>query len=279
MAGTRDNFFAINLTTARIRRGLSADELARKVGVDKSMVRRWEKGKNQPRSANLRELCRTLDVTRFDLPPEQFNTQFGFSDLDDHAFIEKLPLYTEEFSKRIITLGREAKLIQYTSICKQISHSGRHRPIELADRELSARIAKGEVIYQRVQVFFDETDVLNAMMDEYRFKGKKYYCKYFPTPPISVPTINISSYDEKTFVVGGYYESRSSTPHEYALLFDHRQPISGFLREYWRVLWTDAIPFPKPHEWQSSNKFQEDLRLSQKDWTRLIKAATGRRAK
>lgn len=51
------------LRLARQLRGLSGYELARRVGVSRDVVRRWEKGEVNPCLGSLARLCRALEVS------------------------------------------------------------------------------------------------------------------------------------------------------------------------------------------------------------------------
>jgi transcriptional regulator with XRE-family HTH domain len=50
------------LRTWRVRRFLTQQQLADRVGAPPSTVQRWEAGTRQPRPASLRRLCTALDV-------------------------------------------------------------------------------------------------------------------------------------------------------------------------------------------------------------------------
>jgi transcriptional regulator with XRE-family HTH domain len=267
------NDFGRNLKLVRARRGLSRTRLATLAGGDKSQVGRWEESGQRPRPEQLAKLCAVLKVDTLDLPAAEFERRYGFSDVEDHPFIEKLPLYNDQFRTRILELARQAPFVHYTSLCQAISHTGRHRPIELADTEFSERILRSEVVFQRVQIFFERDDLLNAMMDAWRFRGKQYYCRYFPTPPLSIPAINMSSYGNERYIVGGYYDIRSSDSDEYALLLDNRQPLAKFFEEYWRVLWAQSKPFPNPETWSNSKQLCQELGVDKAEWGRLVRAA------
>ncbi len=262
--------FGRNLKAAYQARGFTATTLASKIGVDKSLISRWQKGVTRPRQENLVDLYSALGVTTFDLPADLFDKQFGFAQSRDHPHIEKLYIYTDDFKRRVLELARTAKLVRYCELCKKFSHSGRHRPLELADEIFARRLQNGEVGFQRIQVFYDKRDIVNAMADAHRFIGRQYYCHYFPTPDISIPTISISSFDDDLFIVGGYYENRAPHMSEYALIFDGREPVATFLREHWRVMWERSKLFPEPASWQSGTDLCNEFRINTKEWNQLI---------
>lgn len=55
------------LRQARIEKGLTQAELAKRVGVEAAAVRRWERGSVLPHPANQKELCRILEKTPAEL--------------------------------------------------------------------------------------------------------------------------------------------------------------------------------------------------------------------
>ena len=52
------------LRVRRVAARWSTDELARRVGVSKSTLIRWEQGSNAPTSSNVADLAEALDVPR-----------------------------------------------------------------------------------------------------------------------------------------------------------------------------------------------------------------------
>jgi transcriptional regulator with XRE-family HTH domain len=264
--------FGRNVKLARERNGLSRTELARRIGVDKSEITRWEQGV-RPHPKNLKKLHEALTVSSFELPEKEFDSVHGYSTPAPHPHIEPLPVYTEAFRATIRDLAQNAKVVQYTSLCKKITHSGRHRPIELTDDEFLARLSRGEVLFQRIQVFFQRDDLLNALVDAHRLSRQNYHCRYFPTHSDAPPAINMSSYDNKIFVVGGYYESRAPNVDERALKFDDRAPLADFFREYWRVLWAKSREFPGPADWRTDDQLPQSFGKSQSEWENLVSSA------
>jgi transcriptional regulator with XRE-family HTH domain len=59
---SRKPSFARHLRDARIKRGLSAPEVAEQVGVSTASIYFWETDHCRPREANLTALCRVLKL-------------------------------------------------------------------------------------------------------------------------------------------------------------------------------------------------------------------------
>jgi len=63
MESIRNNTLGNNLRNARIKRGMSQDELAKAIGVTKAAVSRYESGTREPRGDQLKQIARVLNVT------------------------------------------------------------------------------------------------------------------------------------------------------------------------------------------------------------------------
>ena len=55
----------------REARGMSADELSRRIGVDEATVRRWEGGEQEPDPGALRQLAAAFGVSQDELRHEE----------------------------------------------------------------------------------------------------------------------------------------------------------------------------------------------------------------
>ena len=52
----------IELKVARIRKGLTQEQLAELIGTKKQHISMWEKGKHKPTLENLKKLANALDI-------------------------------------------------------------------------------------------------------------------------------------------------------------------------------------------------------------------------
>ena len=91
----------------RLRKGLTMEQLAQKIGADKGMVSRWESGKQKPSPGNLKELSEILEtelIIKQDQAVQVFNTkimeiplvdQYAYagylSNYNNHTYMEELP--------------------------------------------------------------------------------------------------------------------------------------------------------------------------------------------
>lgn len=55
--------FAENFKNARKVTGMTQEQLAEKLGVDRSSIAKYEAGKSTPNIKNLQQICKALDVS------------------------------------------------------------------------------------------------------------------------------------------------------------------------------------------------------------------------
>jgi transcriptional regulator with XRE-family HTH domain len=84
------------LRQARLRAGLSQDELSERVGVHRSQIARWERDAVQPSLETIRQLVRACG---FDLPMRLV----PYDDSGDDALREALVLSPQERVARLLT--------------------------------------------------------------------------------------------------------------------------------------------------------------------------------
>jgi transcriptional regulator with XRE-family HTH domain len=275
MARIDKKTFGQNLKAARGERDQKS--LADSIKVDKSLISKWERGHVRPHHDNEENLRHELGVESFDLPVDEFAALYGLS---EHPHIKRLQYYNGEFEREIKKLAMEAsKFVNYASLCRAYPYTGRYTPIELADDAFLARLKKEEIPFNMVQVFFHENDLVNAMRNILQLSSKSFACVYYPTPKKSIPSISFRSYDDRYFIIGGFHDRAPSGTGEYALLFDHREPVHTFLTQYWKVVWEQGSNFPAPSDWLQHKTIHEDLGLTKEGWKRAVKRAQQRRSR
>lgn len=80
-------YFSKNLTRFREAKGITKEELGKRVGVSGAMVGYWESGKHEPRMGKVQMIANILDVNLDDLlfsePPLERTQLLGFDGLSD----------------------------------------------------------------------------------------------------------------------------------------------------------------------------------------------------
>jgi len=103
---------------------------------------------------------------------------------------------------------------------------------------LNERITKGEITYKYVQVVHDRLHLESLLRKLFQFSGYKYYLGYFVGGSETIPVLNVMSFDDKHFLVGGYY-GPSGRGEDRNLYIQH-EDVQMTLRQYFDYLWSKA---------------------------------------
>lgn len=132
---------------------------------------------------------------------------------------------SSEYIERKRQFLKNSTLINYSLLCRIAIDPKMGRPSELIDDKFTKRLLDDN----KGNYPFDPHEIESAMEDTCRFANThKYICKYFPTPPNDFPVINIRSYDNQVFMMGGFRDIASGLD-DIVIEFDHRTPVSTFL--------------------------------------------------
>lgn len=227
------------LRDVRKEKGMTQDYLAARMKVTASLLSKWERGAEIPNEHRMQQLAKLLDCSKEDF----------FSDGTETRFIpiRSFKLYEprSQFEGVVDTcLAGTKKFVHYALLCETVHREYnpeyKHLPHELQNPSFIQKIRDGELIYDRVEVFFSEPRFVQALRSAKDFLDTGYRTKFFRQPPKSVPTISYRSYDDETFIIGGFHFERNTPRDEQALLITGRNPMKDFFVEYWRVLWGAA---------------------------------------
>jgi transcriptional regulator with XRE-family HTH domain len=272
--------FGRNLKAAVEGRKRTRGSLVGVVKRDKTSISKYLTGRSRPRAEVEERLLKELAIDSFDLPSDKFNARYNFGEFSEHPDIKKLRYDNGEFKEAVLHHAREAReSVHYASLCRAFPYTGRYTPVELGNAGFVARLKKQEISFRMVQVFFEDDDLVNAMVDVARFPVASFACEYYPTPERSVPAISFRSYDNNRFIIGGFHDRAGSGSPEYALLFDAREPVRTFLSQYWTVLWEQGIAFPRPDRWTENNPIYKQLGWEQERWLSAIAKAKSKLAR
>ena len=75
MAGAAANFLATNIRCLRKRQGLSQDELAQKIGLNRGNIASYEKSSAEPKICNLLKMSKLFEVSVRDLSEEDLSNE------------------------------------------------------------------------------------------------------------------------------------------------------------------------------------------------------------
>lgn len=157
----------------------------------------------------------------------------SFSSGKDFADIKyKLLLDTEQY-------------IYDTELCLPIQYA--RPPIAPPSKESKFReelheiIKKGELTYKFVQVIYDKPHFESLLKRLFAFGSYHYYLGYFVGAPEVIPVFNLMIFDDKHYLLGGYYGP--SARGEDRNLYIQNEEIGVTLRQYFNHLWGKARLF------------------------------------
>lgn len=103
---------------------------------------------------------------------------------------------------------------------------------------LNERVSKGEITYKFVQAIYDRSHFESLLKRLFQFYKYNYYIGYFVGAPDTIPVLNVMIFDDKHFLLGGYYGP--SARGEDRNLYIQNEPIGATLRQYFDYLWSKA---------------------------------------
>ncbi len=105
-------YFRKNLKFLRVKKGLSQNQLAKRINKDRSSIAYWELGKSEPSIENVIKICQVLDVPIFDLTGKDLTieseTKQEENELDKILFSKAKEL-SEEDKKVVINVINSIK--------------------------------------------------------------------------------------------------------------------------------------------------------------------------
>ncbi|MBD3342450.1 MAG: hypothetical protein GF353_25345 [Candidatus Lokiarchaeota archaeon] len=106
---------------------------------------------------------------------------------------------------------------------------------------LQKRIEKNELVFRRIELIYNKERLEDVIQKLFKYGIKyKYYIKYYQAPPKAFPLINLMSFDDDHFYLGGFYSAES--PSTELVLFIKHPDVSKFFKQYWDALWLSAKP-------------------------------------
>jgi hypothetical protein len=105
---------------------------------------------------------------------------------------------------------------------------------------LYKRVIKGEISYRRVEIISSKFSLERTIYRLLLFQGHKFLLRHYTAPPSFIPILNLVSFDDSIVYLRDFYRNES-TVHEKTLALSGSK-CAEFFREYWNVLWNEAIP-------------------------------------
>ncbi len=135
---------------------------------------------------------------------------------------------------------------------------------------LDKRVRQGDISFRRVEVIFNKERFEGVLRKLLTYEGFEYFIRYYDAPPKAIPLLNMMSFDEEHFYLGGFYPAESPAD-ELAVYIRHPE-ISQFLRDYWNVLWLRATPLNegKRINWAELKRIASHLGLTESEYDLMV---------
>lgn len=145
--------------------------------------------------------------------------------------------FADEKYKLVITADR---FIYDTELCLPPRPSSPSSPTQESSprKLLNDRVVKGEITYKFVQAIYDRSHFEALLKKLFQFYKYNYYVGYFVGAPETIPVLNVMIFDDKHFLLGGYYGP--SARGEDRNLYIQNEAIGATLRQYFDYLWSKA---------------------------------------
>lgn len=135
---------------------------------------------------------------------------------------------------------------------------------------LFERVTKGEISFKRVEVIFHEQGLEEVIRRLLLHEGHNYFIRYYETPPVAIPLINMMSFDDDAFYLGGFHTKE--TPGEEYVLNIREPNLAVTLNDYWTTLWSGAVPLNEGRiiDWKEIKVIASKIGVSNDDFDTMV---------
>lgn len=102
---------------------------------------------------------------------------------------------------------------------------------------LYRRVIKGEIVFRHVVIIYHEQMLKDVIFKLLLHEGYKFIIRHYEPPPTPAPVLNIVSFDDEIFYLGGF--PSSGTKRRISVKHIH---FADMLQYYWQAHWDRAIP-------------------------------------
>lgn len=192
---------ADTIRVAREKLDISQSELARRVGVTKTAVSKWEKGDSAPTRKRAAKVARELGLRPEDL---QEHSRVGFTLLDDKGRERMIPLLTMgEFLSIALTYD-ETDFTVFPSISADVPQEAESFALRVDSDEMAGDVNPGDVLVCVRNITPRDGDLVFALVGHgllfrrYRSRGsdsigRQVFDLTSPNPEIATQTINAAN--------------------------------------------------------------------------------------
>ena len=255
--------------------GLTPEEVARKLNVTSSAVRKWESGEHVPRLHHQHDLATILHTTR--------ELLFSPSDIDQPTFFVRSLDVIDELGEHALECLNETEGFVYDTRLSQ-PHA---MPLRMRGRDIHSgfwnavadRLGKGSIAVRRVEIIYCKDRLKELMRNIIKYEDVEYWVKYYPKTPGKPgvrPAINMMSFDYVHFFIGAYFVSLPPPDQHRQMLWLRGEPFASFLKAYFELLYERAIFLNPsgPDDWQEVRRVAENIGISGEEWEQLLEEVT-----
>lgn len=247
----------------REEKGLSRQDVAKRLDVDVSSLAGWEAGKRLPRDKQRACLSRILGVELGALFPPAGGTRPVVAAALVDTLIE-LPDLLMDCTRRTQTLRALRLAAPYTTSAY----------VQIEWRNLVAeRVLNGSLEVQRIEIFYNLKRLQETLSNILRYDGRAYYVKCHCAGLTDVAPAMGGYFFENDFLLGAYWTG--IPPHRRPGLHLSGEPFRTFYNEYWAEIWqrgTYLNPSGK-HDLSGVRDVAEKLGLTPRQWSEFVEQA------
>jgi transcriptional regulator with XRE-family HTH domain len=217
---------------AQIRRlregkGLSRNELARKIAVDVSSIAGWENGKRLPRETIRTRLAQVLGCELDEL-------MSPYAEPAGPAAISILDV-THEFPQLFAACARTVRHTLRTVRLSSPYSTAVNVQTE-ARQIICERILAGTLEVQHAEIFYTLDRLKEVLSNILRYDSKAYYVKAYCVGLTEVaPFVGAYIFDDSDLIVGDYWTG--SPPQGQPVMRITGAPTKIFFQSYWKEIW------------------------------------------
>lgn len=137
-------------------------------------------------------------------------------------------------------------------------------------RLLSQRVLKDEITFKYVTVIFHQEGLEDQIFKLLLHEGYKYYIRHYEPPPTPIPIINLMSFDDEAFYLGGFHTKEVAA--EEQVLYIREPSLTHLLKNYWFVLWEGSTPLNEGGiiNWAELRRISQRLGMTETEFGEVV---------
>jgi len=132
------------------------------------------------------------------------------------------------------------------------------------------RVLKGELDFKRVEVIYSQRSLESVVKKLLTFEGHRFLIRHYDPPSKAIPVFSMMSFDDQQFYLGGFHTREA--PGIAKVAFFREERLARLLRDYWHVLWQEAVPLNPGGqiEWAELRRIADRLEVTEQDFEAMV---------